>query len=823
MDKSSQEKTAFTTHVGLYQFRVMPFGLCNAPATFQRLMETLLAGLIGKICLVYLDDVLVLGKTTQEHLQNLEAVWHRLHQAGLRLKPSKCSLFRDEVEYLGFRVSPHGIATDTKKVKAIRDYSIPTDVRALRSFLGLVSYYQRFVPGFSVVANPLFALTRKDAPFDWSPDCQGAFQTLKDILSSASVLAFPDFTKEFILETDASIQGLGAVLSQAQTEGGTRPIAFASRTLQAHEKNYGITELEGLAVIWAVKHFRQYLYGHRCQVYTDHEALKALLNTPHPSGKLARWGLVIQEMDLTINYRPGKKNEKADALSRYPVNGENSEPIPPVLAVVTAHPPGEAPSQAGDTVPQMSLKDRQHLDPDLHKVMCFMEDGDLPEDPQQAKALVLQQSQYSLVDGVLYRVIGDGTLRIIPPTADRQSLFHTIHAGKFGGHLREAKIFSTLSTHYWWPGMRGDIATWCRSCLTCATRRVGESIKPYLMPIQVGGPFDRIGVDILQLPKSSRGNMYAVVFMDYLTKWPEVYPTRDQTAPTITRLLVEKIVCRHGVPGELLSDRGATFLSGLMQEVYSLLGVHKATTTAYHPQTDGLVERFNRTLLEMLSKTCEASSNGKDWDVRLPYVLYSYRVSVHPSTGESPFYLLYGRDARLPTPEVLTPPVQRYPVDATDYRTEMTTRMSEAWESARVHVKKAQNRQKKQYDRHAAPCNVVAGDRVFVYMPAAKSGRAWKLDRPFYGPYRVVRALEGGVEVVPIDKPQENPIRVSLQRIRRCPAELGDKFYPRKDQDSTSATDSKRQENDQSHTIDENGWSSRLRSGGRGRPSSQAG
>lgn len=522
MDKSSKEKTAFTTHVGLYEFEVMPFGLCNAPATFQRLMETILHGVIGKACLVYLDDIIVLGKTVDEQLQNLAIVWGRLRQSGLRLKPSKCNLLQEEVEYLGYCVSATGVSTSPKKVTAVQNYPVPSDVKSLRSFLGLVSYYQRFVPNFAIVANPLFALTRKDAPYEWSEACQNAFQRLKDTLASSSVLAFPDFSKEFLLETDASKEGLGAVLSQSQPDGNIRPIAFASRTLQVHEKNYGSTEMEGLAVVWALKHFRQYLYGHRCQVFTDHEALKALLNTPHPSGKLARWGLVIQEMDLVINYRPGKKNGKADALSRYPIDqDEDSEDIiPTVVAAIT----DEVPSQAGDLDPDTSLRDRQHNDPQLSPIIQFLENDTVPEDPNYAKLLVTEKSHYSIIEGVLYRVVDDGSLRIIPPSQDRRHLFDSAHAGLFAGHLREKKIYGTLSKHYWWMHMRQDISMWCKSCLTCVTRQVGRPIRPCLLPIPVGGPFNRVGVDILQLPKSSHGNQYAVVFMDYLTKWPEVYP-----------------------------------------------------------------------------------------------------------------------------------------------------------------------------------------------------------------------------------------------------------------------------------------------------------
>ena len=245
-------------------------------------------GLVGRCCLVYLDDVIVLGKSVEDHLANLQAVWSRLHKAGLRLKPSKCTPFKWEVNYLGFVVSVHGVATDLENVSAMERFPTPTD-------LGPCVLLPRFVPNFSVIANPLFALTRKDTVFHWNEPCQWAFDQLKMHLTTAPVLAYPNFSVDFKLETDASGAGLGAVLSQAQKDGSTRPIAFASHTLQSSKVNYGITELEALAVVWAVKHFHQYLYGHKCQVITDHEALKSLLSTPHPSGKLAPWGLILQE------------------------------------------------------------------------------------------------------------------------------------------------------------------------------------------------------------------------------------------------------------------------------------------------------------------------------------------------------------------------------------------------------------------------------------------------------------------------------------------------------------------------------------------------
>ena len=249
LDLLSGMKTAFVTHEGLYEFLVMPFGLCNAPATFQRLMEATLRGLARQKCVVYLDDILVMGGTFQEHLSNLREVFDRLRMAGLKLKPKKCHLVKQEVKYLGYVVSNAGVCADLDKVRAIQDFPRPQNLKQLRSFLGLASYYRRFIPKFSQVATPLYALTKKDAPYQWNSSCQDTFEQLKQKLVQAPVLAFLDFSKHFILETDASRVGLGAVLSQEQEDGRPKPLCYASRTLQAHERNYGVSELEALAVV----------------------------------------------------------------------------------------------------------------------------------------------------------------------------------------------------------------------------------------------------------------------------------------------------------------------------------------------------------------------------------------------------------------------------------------------------------------------------------------------------------------------------------------------------------------------------------------------
>ena len=737
----------------------MPFGLTNASATFQRLMETVLAGLVRKICFVYLDDILIIGKTFEDHLENVARVLDRLQEAGLKLKPSKCNFLLKQVQYLGHTISDRGISPDARKVEAVKNIPKPIDLKSLRSFLGLASYYRRFIPGFSAKANPLFKLTRKNVDFFWSDDCQAAFDRLKQLLIDSPLLVFPNFSRRFVMETDASRIGLEAVLAQGVEDGTLHPVAYASRTLQPHEQNYGATELEALGVVWATKHFRHYLYGHKCVIFTDHEALKSLLNTPHPSGKLARWGLILQDMELEIKYRSGKKNSNADALSRYPVRTP-TEPLQDISVtevngvVAALDSSREVESKDGES----TLHDRQLADGWLKIIIDYISDGVLPENDKEARQLILSSSKFTILDNILYRIESDKTLRVVVPETERKVLFDEAHTGMFGGHLRGAKIHSQLSRHYWWPKMRPDIEKWCRSCLVCATRHVGHRVVPPLTPIPVGGPFDRMGVDVVQLPKQ-----YAVVFVDYMTKWPEVFATSNQSAFTIAKLLVEKIVSRHGVPSQLLSDRGGAFLSKLLQEIAALLGFHKVNTSAYHPQTDGLVERFNRTLIDMLAKTAE--QNGKNWDEKLPFVLFAYRTAVQESTGESPFRLLYGRDPKLPTEDALSCPVDSSQVDLSNYKTEVSLNMAEAWKLAQERISKAQTHQKKQHDKLVKNSKFSEGDFVFLYDPSLKTGKAYKFAKPFCGPYKIVYLVKGGAEIQLVAKSKSKLIRVAFNQL----------------------------------------------------------
>ena len=315
VEEADEPKTAFPSRRGLFEFQVMPFGLCNAPATFERLMEIVLAGLHWEICLIYLDDVIVTGKTFDDMLTNLSTVLERFRDAGLKLKPNKCHLFAEEVEFLGHLISSEGIRTDPKKTEAIRTWPIPGCLRDVRSLLGLCSYYRRFIYRFAELAKPLHRLTEKDVKFDWTPDCMLAFESLKQKLTGAPVLSQPDFREPFILDTDASDMAIAAVLSHKQN-GEEKVVAFASRALSKSERKYCVTRKELLAVVHFVKYYRHYLYGRQFLLRTDHSSLRWIMNFKDPEGQLARWLEILSVYDMKIEHRPGRLHGNADALSR---------------------------------------------------------------------------------------------------------------------------------------------------------------------------------------------------------------------------------------------------------------------------------------------------------------------------------------------------------------------------------------------------------------------------------------------------------------------------------------------------------------------------
>ena len=792
MDAASREKTAFVTPHGLYEFLVMPFGLKNVPTVFQRLMQRVLHGLNpeeGKqFVAAYLDDILVFSETLQDHLTHLRSVIDRLKSANLKLKPAKCMFMRKEVEYLGHIITAEGLKPN---------FPVPKNVPDMRRFLGMASYYRRFIPKFAKIAQPLHHLTAKDVPFQWSPECEAAFAILKEKLVTHPVLSYPRFGEEFTLETDASILGLGAVLCQKQADRRLHPIAYASRALNPAEKNYGVTELETLAVVWGISHFHSYLYGGDLTVVTDHSAVKPVLEAPNPTGKHARWwtrvyGRGIKSVDII--YRPGRENASADALSRSPVSPPPSHGISQdetQVSAVTAS-DSETPVRLDPDRPLSSLLQsepapgegtvdyglEQMKDPDLQELMLYLRDEQLPDDPERAKMMVAKASQFALADGVLVYLDhnrGDRK-RVAVPLPLREKIMRVAHGGVSAGHFSGPKLYSALSQQWWWPGMYNDVLSYCKRCPECAVvPGAGRQHRPPLKPIPIQRPFQKVGVDIMDLPCTECGNKHVVVFQDMFTKWPLVYPVPDQRSERLVRLLCEEVILMFGVPEALLSDRGANLLSHLMRDVCEMLGMEKLNTTAYHPECDGMVERFNRTLKSMLRK--RAAQFGNQWDRHLPALPWAYRNTPHDTTGEKPSFLLFGWDCRSPAEAALLPVGSMELTDVQDYREELVLSLSSARETAQKTIRKAQKRYKKNYDRRSDNHSYRVGGWVMIRSPSEETGRLRKLSRLWHGPYRVTSRNETNITAVKVYYPRESAIQVHQLRVKPCPPGFPAGFY----------------------------------------------
>ena len=768
MEDQSKHKTAFTCHRGLFQYRRMPFGLTNAPATFQRLMNKLFTGEEWKSVFVYLDDILVVSPTFEEHLRDVGRVLDQLAKAGLRLKPAKCCFARNEVEYLGFTISTAGVQPNSNKVKAIMEIPQPTDSKSVRRFIGMVNFYRRHIKDLAAVARPLTALTRKDkatgrgVPFQWTTDCERAFSVMKERLATAPVLRPPDLDKHFYVWTDASLEGFGAVLEQLDDNGQHHPIAYASRQTNAAEKKYAPTELEVAALIFAMEYFEVYLLGRPCTVYTDHQALVSAFLVHLKSqtrGLLARWYLRISKFlpHLKLEYKPGAANVVADTLSRAPAGSGTA-------AGVTK---GEVLRVSQPEVSQTALHKvqlEQGKDKELSKLISILTEKLLPDDPQEAKMVLnLARKGYYMVDGILYFEGADAPdrRRVVVLEHLKQEILSEHHDFPFAGHFGAKKMAQQISQYFFWNGLKADVYKKCASCISCASvKGQGKKGKPPLVSIPVGSAFDCIGMDIVELDKTRDGNRYALVFQDYLSKWPEVYALPDHKAETVAKCLLD-LVWRHGVPNRIIHDRAAEFLSDILQETARLIGVKQLPTSGGHPQTDGLVERFNKTLKQMLSKV--VAKGGSNWDKMLGPVLLAYRVTPHSSTGISPFFLVYGRTPCLPTTMDFMNPLPKFPVVETEYGAALEKELKEVRSLAKKNLQVAQRKQKIQYDKGTKLVDLKVGDLVMLSVQPR-----YKLDRRFKGPF-VIESLTETNAVIQVkgDKKAE-PWNVSRQRLSKC-------------------------------------------------------
>ena len=562
-------------------------------------------------------------------------MFSRLQQAGLKLKARKCHLFAQRVEFLGHIISEEGVSTDPKKTECIRNWPIPSTVKEVRSFLGFCSYYRRFIFRFAEIAKPLHKLTEKSERFKWTEECLEAFRNLKIKLINAPILAHPDFSQSFILDVDACDQSIGGVISQVINEE-ERPVAFASRTLTKTERSYCVTRKEMLALVNFVKHFKHYLYGRKFLVRTDHSSLKWLMNFKNPEGQIARWIELLASYDMKVQHRPGRQHGNADGVSRIPCTQCGRHDGKERVNVLDC-------SKSGI----LDLKTLQDEDRDIALLKGWLESGVRPDSKDTSsesyvvKAPLGQWKNLELHDGLLVRRYEDSdtnrTIRqAIVPQSKRREVLKFSHDVQTSGHLGMKKTLNKVRQNYYWPGVSQDVKIYVSGCEICQKGK--EPIPSKRAPMQVarsGYPMERIAVDIMgELPETERGNKYVLVVSDYFTKWTECYPMPNMEAVTVAKLLVEQLFTRFGVPEQIHSDQGRQFESNLFAEMCKLLQIDKTRTTPYHPQSDGMVERFNKNLCAMLRAYID--ENHENWDKLLPYVTMAYRATCHESTGTSP-------------------------------------------------------------------------------------------------------------------------------------------------------------------------------------------
>ena len=593
MDEDSKSKTAFCTKKGLFEWNVMPFGLSNACATFQRLMESVLSEMRFTACLVYIDDVVLHGSSFTEMLNRLIQFAECMRRAQLKLKPKKCFLFQKSITFLGHVVDENGKRTDPKKVEAVKNWPTPTNKKGLRSFLGLCSYYRQYIKDFANVAKPLSALTSVNAVFQWSDECQNAFNTLKEKMVSSPILGYPKGNGKFILDTDASDFGIGGVLSQLQ-DGKEVVLAYGSRTMTSEELNYCVTRKELLAVVHHIQLFEPYLIGQQFEVRTDHASLKYLHRFKAQNGQLARWLDFLQQFDFQIVTRPGTSHGNADGLSRidhncggkkcYCQQFADLEYEPPIIMETKKYVDVSVQTQCSESsikqaqassidkgkVQEVSdtpivravsifpywtiedMKKDQLSDPDIGPVLQFLQKGeskpiwkDVSHLSANSKLLLNEWERLELKNDLLYRkwTQKDGKtfwFQLVLPFTHRKTALEQIHDSVSCGHTGINKTLNKMRARFFFPGMSSYVERWVKTCTACQQRKGPRpKAKNPMQAYTVGVPCERVASDIMgPFSESDQGNKWIMIITDYFRKYAVPIPLPDITADTIAEAFV---------------------------------------------------------------------------------------------------------------------------------------------------------------------------------------------------------------------------------------------------------------------------------------------
>ena len=629
-------------------------------------MESLLSGIPGVV--VYIDDILITGKTEEAHLAALEEVLKRLSNAGLRLKRNKCIFLAPSVDYLGYRVDAQGIHPTAEKVKAIQEAPQPTNVSELKSYLGLLTYYSRFLPNLSTTLAPLYKLLKHSVKWQWTDEQEKSFKESKQLLLSSQLLVHFNPTLKIRLACDASAYGIGAVLSHEMPDGSEKPIGFVSRTLSDTEKKYSQIEKEGLACVFGVKRFHAYLFGHHFMLQTDHRPLMSLFNESKPipaqaSNRIQRWALTLSSYQYTIACRTTQQHANADAMSRLPLPETPQKiSVPPEFVLMV-----EKLDDAPITAAQIAAWTRR--DPLLADVLRYIQNGWPASANDELKPYWMKKAELTSHAGC---IMWAG--RVIVPPPGRKQVLIDLHSGHPGVTEMKALARSLV----WWPGLDPELENMVKGCTQCQQNRPSPAIAP-LHPWQwPTRPWSRLHIDYAG---PMEGKMFLIV-IDAHSKWIEVFPMTSATALTTVQHL-RQLFSRFGIPDSIVSDNGSQFVAKEFQEFCKSNGIQHIRVAPYHPSSNGLAERAVQIFKQGMKKV----SNGTIWD-RIARFLFQYRITPHTTTGLPPCEMLMGRKLRSRL-DLLRPDIQ-----------------------ARVISKQA--KQKSNRDKHCKSRIFVEGERVFA-------------------------------------------------------------------------------------------------------------
>ena len=817
-DDGSKEKTAFRTRQGLFHFNKLPFGLCNAPSTYSRAMNLVLHGMQWTKVLAFLDDICVLGSSTDDHLNNLNEVLSRFQQYGLKLKAEKCELFKEEIQFLGRKVSRAGVSLTDQSIKTIAGWIEPKNVKELQRFLGFANYHRGFIENFSEIAEPLNRLLRKKVSFKWGTDQQMSFELLKAKLSSPPVLSIPTKEGMFILDTDASDHSIGAELLQVQN-GVERVIAYGSFSLQPCQRRYCTTRKELLAIVRFTHHFKHYLLGREFIVRTDHSSLIWLTNFKQPQGQLARWIEELSRFSMKIEHRPGKYHSNADALSRLhdyntcpntltdtdlndlPCKGckyctkahykwkKFEEEIDDTLDLSQSN---QTKSRSGINVilekshmvrdikipddkspwDEQSIKLSQSKDNDLQFLLNWLTNQHSPSEEEflladkRQKFYFINKNQFFLSGDIIYKKGLEQDLLVVPKELVNK-VFNLCHDNPCAAHPGISRTKNRIQQQFFWYGMGGDTKAYVQGCTTCNQNKSANRKNKFPLQMNHAGiPMEKVHMDFIgPLPKSKLGNEYILVIIDQFTKWVECIPLPNQEAETSARAAINDFFCRFGCPLILVTDQGRNFESNLFKEVCKLLQIHKSRTTAYRPSANGQVERVNRTL--MASIRCYINKNPDNWDEKLSLITSALRSSVNRNTGFTPNRLMLGREINIPA-DILLPQPDGQVMGTYEYVKKLQESLHSAHEIARTTLKGQLKRAKLDYDIRAKTTTFKVGDTVYYLDNARKD----KLHPIWIGPCLIITVISPCVFKIMINNRSEKIVNHDM--LKMC----GDRKLP---------------------------------------------